>query len=116
VLKKSRGSLGFFLDLQNPGFSSLREETWDDPSHPSILNIISTIIIRQKILNCTQYRDSNNNKGNMGRQKKQGNQFPHSKKLVQEPEGNEENRYSGPDSNKMKVNYAKGPNEAHKNI
>jgi hypothetical protein len=30
----------------------------------------------------------------MGRQKKQGNQFLHSKKLVQEPEGNEENRYS----------------------
>jgi hypothetical protein len=29
-----------------------------------------------------------------GRQKKQGNQFPHSKKLVQETEGNEENRYS----------------------
>jgi hypothetical protein len=28
----------------------------------------------------------------MGRQKKQGNQFPHSKKLVQEPEGNEEIR------------------------
>jgi hypothetical protein len=27
----------------------------------------------------------------MGRQKKQGNQFPHSKKSVQEPEGNEEN-------------------------
>jgi hypothetical protein len=26
----------------------------------------------------------------MGRQKKQGNQFPHSKKLVQEPQGNEE--------------------------
>jgi hypothetical protein len=50
-----------------------------------------------------------------GRQKKQGNQFPHSKKLVQEPEGNEENRYSDPDSNKMKINYAKEPNEAHKN-
>jgi hypothetical protein len=33
----------------------------------------------------------------------------------QEPEGNEENRYSDPDSNKMKINYAKGPNEAHKN-
>jgi hypothetical protein len=45
----------------------------------------------------------------MGRQKKQGNQFPHSKKLVQEPEGNEENRYSDPDSNKMKNNYAKNP-------
>jgi hypothetical protein len=51
----------------------------------------------------------------MGRQKKQGNQFPHSKNLVQEPEGNEENRYSDPDSNKMKINCAKEPNEAHKN-
>jgi hypothetical protein len=51
----------------------------------------------------------------MGRQKKQGNQFPHSKKLLQEPEGNEENRYSDPDSKKMKKNYAKEPNEAHKN-
>jgi hypothetical protein len=50
-----------------------------------------------------------------GRQIKQGNQFPHSRKLVQEPEGNEENRYSDPDSNKMKINYAKEPNEDHKN-
>jgi hypothetical protein len=50
-----------------------------------------------------------------GRQKNQGNQFPHSKKLVQEPEGNEENRYSDPDSKKMKINYAKETNEAHKN-
>jgi hypothetical protein len=44
-----------------------------------------------------------------GRQKKQGNQFPHSKNLVEEPEGNEGNRYSDPDSNKMKINYAKDP-------
>jgi hypothetical protein len=36
-----------------------------------------------------------------GRQKKQGN---HSKKLVQEPEGNEENRNSDLDSNNMKIN------------
>jgi hypothetical protein len=50
-----------------------------------------------------------------GREKKQGNQFPHTKKLVQEPEGNEENRYSDPDSNKTKTNYAKEHNEAHKN-
>jgi hypothetical protein len=35
-----------------------------------------------------------------GRQKKQENQFPHNKKLVQEPEGNEEKRYSDPDSKK----------------
>jgi hypothetical protein len=41
------------------------------------------------------------------RQKKQGNQFLHNKILVQEPEGNEENRYSDPDSNKMKISYAK---------
>jgi hypothetical protein len=46
----------------------------------------------------------------MRRQKKQVNQCPHSKKLVQEPEGNEENRYSDPDSNKKKINYAKEPN------
>jgi hypothetical protein len=32
----------------------------------------------------------------MGRQKKQGNQFSHSKKLLQEPEGNKENTYSDP--------------------
>jgi hypothetical protein len=51
----------------------------------------------------------------MRRQKKQGNQFPHSKKLVQEPEGNEENRYSNPDSNKMKINNAKETNKNHKN-
>jgi hypothetical protein len=51
----------------------------------------------------------------MRRQKKTGKSVPHSKKLVQEQEGNKENRYSDPDSNKMKVNYAKEPNEAHKN-
>jgi hypothetical protein len=48
------------------------------------------------------------------RQKKQGNHFPHNKKFVQDPEGNEENRYSDPDPNKMKLNYAKEPKEAHK--
>jgi hypothetical protein len=36
----------------------------------------------------------------MGRQKKEGNQFPPSSNLVQEPQGNEENRYSDPDSKK----------------
>jgi hypothetical protein len=51
-----------------------------------------------------------------GRQKTQGNQFPHSKNLVQELEGNEENTYSDPDSNKLKINYAKEPNEAHRII
>jgi hypothetical protein len=51
----------------------------------------------------------------MGRWKKEGNHFPPNNKLVQEPEGNEENRYSDPDSNKTKKNYAKEPNVAHKN-
>jgi hypothetical protein len=34
---------------------------------------------------------------------------------VQEPKGNEEKRYSDPDSKKTKINYAKEPNEAQKN-
>jgi hypothetical protein len=51
----------------------------------------------------------------MGRQKKEGNHFPPNNKLVQEPEGNEENRNQDPDFNKMNINYAKEPNEAHKN-
>jgi hypothetical protein len=50
-----------------------------------------------------------------GRQK-QGKQFPHSRKLVHEPEGNEENKYSDPDSNKMKINYTKEPNELTRTI
>jgi hypothetical protein len=50
----------------------------------------------------------------MGRQKKDGKHFHPNNKLVQEPEGNEENRCPDPDSNKTKINYAKEPNEAHK--
>jgi hypothetical protein len=46
---------------------------------------------------------------------KRGNHFPPKNKLVQEPEGSEENRCSHPDSNKKKINYTKKPNEAHKN-
>jgi hypothetical protein len=51
----------------------------------------------------------------MGRQKKDINHFLPNNKLVQEPEGNEENSYPDPDSNKTKINYAKEHNEAHKN-
>jgi hypothetical protein len=51
----------------------------------------------------------------MGRWKKEGNQFSPNNKLVQELEGNEENRCPDSDSNKMKINYAKEPNEAQKN-
>jgi hypothetical protein len=45
----------------------------------------------------------------MGRCKKEGNHFPPNTKLVQEPEGNQKNRYPDPDSNKTKINYAKNP-------
>jgi hypothetical protein len=84
-------------------------------SHPSILNITSAIITAIKYVIAHSTGTITTPRAMMGRQKKQGNQFPHSKKLVQEPEGNEENRYSDPDSNKMKIKYAKEPNEAHKN-
>jgi hypothetical protein len=46
---------------------------------------------------------------------KRGKPFSPNNKLVQESEGNEENRCQDPDSNKTKINYAKEPNEAHKN-
>jgi histidinol-phosphate/aromatic aminotransferase/cobyric acid decarboxylase-like protein len=50
-----------------------------------------------------------------GKMEKRGKPFSPNNKLVQEPKGNEENRYPDPDSNKTKQNYAKEPNEAHKN-
>jgi hypothetical protein len=51
----------------------------------------------------------------IGRWKIEGNHFLPKNKLVQEQEGNEEIRYPDIDSNKSKINYAKEPNEAHKN-
>jgi uncharacterized membrane protein YcgQ (UPF0703/DUF1980 family) len=52
----------------------------------------------------------------MGRWKRDGNHSPPKNKLVQDSEGNEENRYPDPDSNKTKVNYTKETSKAHKNI
>jgi hypothetical protein len=51
----------------------------------------------------------------VGGQKRDGNDSPPKIKLVQYSEGNEENRYPDPDSNKTKINYTKEPNEAPKN-
>jgi hypothetical protein len=79
------------------------------PSHASILNITSTIITAGKYLIANSTGTITTPRAMTGRQRKQENQFPHSKKLVQDPEGNEENRYSDSDSNKMKINYAKEP-------
>jgi hypothetical protein len=43
----------------------------------------------------------------MRRQKRDGNHSPPNNKLIQDLEGNEENRYPDPDSNKTNINYAK---------
>jgi hypothetical protein len=51
----------------------------------------------------------------MGRQKKDGNHSPSKNNLIWDSEGNEENRYPVPDSNKTKINDTKEPNDAHKN-
>jgi hypothetical protein len=51
----------------------------------------------------------------MGRQKRDGNHSPPKNKLVQNSEGNEENGYPVPYSNKTKTDYPKEPNEVHKN-
>jgi hypothetical protein len=80
-------------------------------SHPSILDITSAINTRQKILNCTLYRDNNHTKGKVGKTEITGKPASPQQKISTGPGGNEENRYSDPDSNKMKINYAKEPTE-----
>jgi hypothetical protein len=52
----------------------------------------------------------------LGRQKGDGNNSPPKINLTQDSEGNEENGYPVPNSNKTKINYAKEPNKAQKNI
>jgi hypothetical protein len=47
--------------------------------------------------------------------KKRWTPFSPQNNLIQDSEGNEENRYPVPDSNKTKINYTKKSNEAHKN-
>jgi hypothetical protein len=51
----------------------------------------------------------------MGRRKRDGNHPLPKSNLIQDSEGNEENRYSV-NSNKTKKNDTKEPNNAHKNI
>jgi hypothetical protein len=52
----------------------------------------------------------------MGRRKREGNHSPTKNNLIQDSEGNEENGYPVPDSNKTKINNTKEPSGAHKNI
>jgi hypothetical protein len=51
----------------------------------------------------------------MGRQKRYGNHSPPKNNLIQDSEGNEENGYTVPDSNKTKIKDAKQPNNVNKN-
>jgi hypothetical protein len=51
----------------------------------------------------------------MGRWKRKGNHFSPQNNLIQDSEGNKEDKYPLPDSNKAKINNAKEPNYAHKN-
>jgi hypothetical protein len=44
-----------------------------------------------------------------------GNDSPPKSNLIQDSEGNEDNRYPVPDSNKTKINDTKEPNDVHKN-
>jgi hypothetical protein len=50
-----------------------------------------------------------------GKAKKGWNHSPSKNNLIWDSEGNEENRYPVPDSNKTKINDTKEPNDAHKN-
>jgi hypothetical protein len=92
------------------GSSPLSIFTKKNPAFPSRTR--STYLLLSPSL---QYRESNNTKGNDGKMEKTEKPVSPQKKIIQEPEGNEENRYSDPDSNKTKINFAKEPKEAHKN-
>jgi hypothetical protein len=51
----------------------------------------------------------------MGTRKMDVNYSPPKNNLIQDSEGNEENTYPAPESNKTKINDIKEPNDAHKN-
>jgi hypothetical protein len=74
--------LGFFL-LDYLFFPFPLTSLLSIPSHPSILNITSAIITARKYLIAHSTGTITTPWAMTGRQKKQGNHFPHSKKLVQ---------------------------------
>jgi hypothetical protein len=51
----------------------------------------------------------------MRRRKRDGNHSTPQNNLIKDSEGNEENGYPVPDSNKTKINDTKEPNNVHKN-
>jgi hypothetical protein len=51
----------------------------------------------------------------MGRRKQDGNHSPQKNNLIQDSEGNEENKHPVPEPNKTKINNTKKSSNAHKN-
>jgi hypothetical protein len=51
----------------------------------------------------------------MGQERRMETIPPHQNNLIHDSEGNGENRYPDPDSNKTKINDTKEPNYVHKN-
>jgi hypothetical protein len=80
------------------------------------LSFLSFTIVSYLILNYTQTRDRNSTKWSNGKMKKGCKPFSPQNKLMQDSEGNEENGYPVPDSNKTKINDTREPSDAHKNI
>jgi hypothetical protein len=60
--------------------------------------------------------DRNSTNWEYGKMKKGWKPFSPKNKLVQDPEGNEENRCPDPDSNKTKINYAKNPRKTQEHL
>jgi hypothetical protein len=52
----------------------------------------------------------------MGRQKRDGNHSATQNKLIQNSEGNEENRYPVPDTNKTKITMLRNPMKATRTL
>jgi hypothetical protein len=80
-------------------------------SFPSFLffsffpGFVSFATISQLILNYTYTRDRNSTNWNDVKTKRDRNHSPSKNKLVQDSEGNEENGYPDPESNKTNIKY-----------
>jgi hypothetical protein len=80
-----------------------------------LLCFVSFTII--SYLNTKSHTDQHRNstKWSPGKTKKRWKPFSPKNKLIQDSDANEENGYPVLALNKTKINYAKEPNEAHKN-
>jgi hypothetical protein len=68
------------------------------------------------MLNCTQDRDSNNTKDNGGKTEKTGKPVSPQQNISTGTRGEWRKQILRSRLQQMKINYAKGPNEAHRII